>query len=54
MGELTENRVRELAERSYKNNTYTFTEFLSLSEQETFYSIERELGYAKPALYGGS
>lgn len=54
MGELTENRIRELADRSYKNNTYTFTDFLSLSEQETFFGIERELGYAKPVLFGGA
>lgn len=54
MGELTEKRIRELADRSYKNSIYTFTEFLSLSEQETFFGIERELGYVKPILYGGA
>ena len=54
MGELTEKRIRELADRSYKNSIYTFTDFLSLSEQETFYALERELGYAGPLLFGGS
>lgn len=54
MGELTENRIRELADRSYKNSIFTFTDFLSLSEQSVYFGIEKELGYAKPALYGGS
>ena len=48
-----QNRLRDLAERSYSQNTYTFSSFLSLSEMDAYYSIERELHYASPAVSGG-
>lgn len=46
-------RYRELAQRSYNNGIYVFSDFLSLAEQSAFHEIEDELDYAKPVLYGG-
>jgi RNA-binding protein YlmH len=46
-------RLKELADRSYSQGQYTFTDFLSLAEQSVFYECERELFYAHPTLYGG-
>ncbi len=40
------NRLRELAEKSYHQNVYTFSSFLGLSEQDVFWQMERELSYA--------
>lgn len=47
------NRFRDLAERSYSQNIYTFTGFLGLSELAVFYQMERELNYAGIVLSGG-
>ncbi|MCR5357050.1 MAG: hypothetical protein K6E63_06570 [Lachnospiraceae bacterium] len=46
-------RLKELAERSYNQGQYTFTDFMSLAEQSVYYECERELSYAHPTLYGG-
>lgn len=47
------NRFRDLAERSYSRNIYTFTGFLGLAELDIFHRMEKELGYAGYTLYGG-
>lgn len=47
-------RLRELAERSDRQNIYTFTGFLGMAELDTFHQMERELSYAHPVLFGGS
>ncbi len=47
------NHLRDLAERSYNNNMYTFSSFLSESEIAEFMSIERELSYAGITVSGG-
>lgn len=47
------NRFRDLAERSYTQGIFTFTGFLSLSEQEIFWQQEKELRHAGYALEGG-
>lgn len=47
------NRFRDLADRSFTQNVYTFTGFLSLSELDVFYGMENELRYAGAALSGG-
>lgn len=39
--ELLKKRFRELAEKCYRNNQYTFTGFLGLSEAACFYELER-------------
>jgi RNA-binding protein YlmH len=48
-----QNRLRDLADRSYNQNIFTFSQFLSLGEMDAFYKIEKELGYASPCLFGG-
>lgn len=50
---LLQNRLRELADKSYSQIIYTYSGFLSLAEQEDFHAIERELHFASPALLGG-
>ena len=47
------NRLRDLAERSYTQGIFTFTNFLGLSEQEIFWQQEKELRHAGYALEGG-
>ncbi len=47
-------RLSELAERSYSKGIYTFTDFLSLSEQSAANEVMRELSYASPAFFGGT
>lgn len=47
------NRLKELAEKSYRQNVYTFTGFLGLAELDAYFQMERELSYAHPALFGG-
>lgn len=47
------NRFRDLAERSYSQNIYTFTGFLGLGELDIFWRMERELCYAGIAIDGG-
>lgn len=47
------NRFRDLADKSFQQNMFTFTGFLGLSEQDIFWQMERELKFAAPVLYGG-
>ena len=37
------NRIRELADKSYNQNQYTFTGFLGLAEQDALCQVEREV-----------
>ena len=46
-------RLRELAERSYNNGQYTFTDFMSVAELSVYSDNESELKYAHPKLFGG-
>ncbi len=48
------NRFRDLADRAFSQNMFTFTGFLGLSEQDVFWQMERELSYADCTLYGGA
>ena len=52
--ELLKKRFRELAQKCYQNNQYTFTGFLSLSDLACFYEMERELSYVPYTVWGGS
>ena len=47
------NRLRDLAERSYMQGIFTFTNFLGLSEQEIFWQQEKELRHVGYAMEGG-
>lgn len=48
------NRLRELADKAYKQNIYTFTSFLGLPEQDIFWQIERELKHVGYELCGST
>lgn len=48
------NRLRDLAEKSFRQNLFTFTGFLGLSELDVFRQTERELSYAGYKLFGGA
>ncbi len=50
---IIQNRLRDLADRSYTQNVYTFSSFLSLGELNEYYLLEKELHYATPMLFGG-
>lgn len=52
--ELLKNRIKDLADRSYNNNMFTFTDFLSLADLSLYYSIENELRFAHPMISGGT
>lgn len=52
--ELLKKRFRELAEKCYQNNQYTFTGFLALADAACFYEMERELSYIPYTVWGGS
>lgn len=49
-----QNRIRDLADKSFQQNIYTFTGFLGLSEQDIFWRTVSEIRYTKYELYGGS
>ena len=46
-------RFVELANKSYNQGIYTFTEFLGLSEQSVFSDIEKNISFVKYDKYGG-
>lgn len=47
------NRFRDLAEQSFRQSVYTFTDFLGLDGQQAFWQLEKELSYAGCRLWGG-
>lgn len=51
---LFKNRFKELATRSFQNNQYTYTDFLSLSEIDMFYQVSSELDFVSYEVFGGS
>ena len=48
-----EKRFKELADRSYSENRYVFTDFLDMLQLSAFYAIERELSFAGLTVFGG-
>lgn len=48
------NRLCDLADKSYRQNIFTFTGFLGLGEQDVFWRMEPEIKHAGYMLYGGS
>ena len=48
------NRLKELADRSFNGNRYTYTNFLTEAEVSEFFKIKRDLDFAKPMLFGGN
>ena len=51
---LLQKRFVELAKRSYTQNMFTFTEFLSLPELDLFYQNEPQLKFAGVTVFGGT
>lgn len=47
------NRLQELAEKSFRQNVFTFTGFLGLGDQDVFWQEEAKLKYAGYRLWGG-
>ena len=48
-----QNRIRDLADKSFKQNVFTFTGFLGLAEQDIFWNVAKEIRYVSYSLYGG-
>ena len=46
-------RLQDLADRSYRQNQFTFTEFLGLAQQDVFWQKEPELRAAGYRIFGG-
>ncbi len=47
-------RLLELADKSYNRGIYTYTPFLSLSEQQVLYEVQKEVAHAGFAMEGGA
>ena len=47
-------RLTELANKAYSNSQYLFTTFLSMSELDLYYQIEREISYVPVTMFGGT
>jgi len=52
--DLMKNRFRELANRCYRENRYTFTDFLGLGELADWFEVEQELRHVPYTMEGGS
>ncbi|MFI3212071.1 MAG: YlmH/Sll1252 family protein [Eubacteriales bacterium] len=50
---LMQKRFLDLANRSFSQNMYTFSEFLSLADQTTLWSMKEELQFAVFSVFGG-
>lgn len=48
------NRIKDLANKCYRSNVYTFTDFLSLADAAAYYSVENELGFVEKTVWGGA
>ncbi len=47
------NRLKDLADRSFQNGQYLFTNFLSIGEITEYYQHEKAFGFAHPVVFGG-
>lgn len=52
--QILKKRIKELANKSYEHNIYTYTGFLSLAEQDTFYDMSNEMPGISYELFGGN
>lgn len=52
--ELLKKRLAELAEKSWRNNQYVFTNFLNMAEMNTFYEMKREIAHVPFTVFGGT
>jgi RNA-binding protein YlmH len=51
--DVLKGRLKDLANKAYNKNIYTYTNFLSSSDLEVFYSIAASLKYIDYQMYGG-
>ena len=51
---LFKKRLTELANKAYSNSQYLFTTFLSMSELDLYYQMEREISYVPVTMFGGT
>ena len=52
--QILRSRVKDLAQRAYRNNTYTYTNFLTPAELTVVEDIRNELSYIGYTVFGGS
>ena len=50
---LLQGHFKDLANKAYQNNIYTFTNFLSASDMEVFFYILPEINYVNYKIFGG-
>jgi RNA-binding protein YlmH len=50
---IFQNRLRELADKSFTRRMFTFTDYMGVAEQDVFHRMEKELQYAEWKLWGG-
>lgn len=50
--EILKGRIRDLANRAYQQNIYTYTNFLSSSDMEVFYALCPTLSFVDFQIYG--
>ena len=46
-------RLLDMADRSYRNNQYVFTDFLSMADMSVYFECEREFSYAGVTVWNG-
>lgn len=51
--EIFKRRMIELANKSYQQNIYTYTNFLDMYQQELFYQVAKDISHTAYGLYGG-
>lgn len=52
--ELLYKRFRELAQKCYQKNQYTYTGFLSMADIACFYEMQKELSFVSHSIWGGT
>ncbi len=50
---LLQGHFKDLANKAYQNNIYTFTNFLSASDMDIFFNILPEIDYVNYNIFGG-
>ncbi len=53
MDTIIRNRLQELADRSFRESVFLFTDFLAASDLSCFYEMKKELDYAGTEVFGG-
>lgn len=51
--QITKHKIIDIANRSYKQNIYTFSNFLSITELSILYSMKKELSFISFDTFGG-